>query len=63
MQPRDSRQKPCPDADGHERHICRLLERGETAEVDRLTATANFICKACGVYAESADCLCRPEPL
>jgi len=53
----------CPGPEAHQLHLCRLMELGRTAEIDRLTNEANFTCRNCGAYAAAAASLCNPEPL
>ncbi len=53
----------CPGPDEHQIHLCRLMELGKMAEVDRLTSEPNFSCRNCGAYASAAESLCNPEPL
>jgi len=53
----------CEGPRSHDDHLCRLMERGLAAEIDRLTQEANYTCRNCGAYATQAECLCNPEPL
>lgn len=60
----DKEPKPgCEGPPAHDRHLCRLMEMGLTAEIDRLTSEPNFTCKNCGAYAKAAETLCNPEAL
>ena len=53
----------CKDAECHREHMCSLMELGKMREVAELSRKPAFVCKNCGVRADSADSLCNPEPL
>lgn len=64
MKADETKAKPgCEGPKAHARHLCRLMELGMTAEIDRLTSEPNFTCKNCGAYAAAAETLCNPEAL
>ncbi|PLX77878.1 MAG: hypothetical protein C0614_09270 [Desulfuromonas sp.] len=53
----------CQNAQRHTVHFCKLLQRGEMEEIDRLSVQPTVRCVKCGAEADLASSVCQPMPL
>ena len=62
--PEGERVGDCKDPEHcKDRHLCKLVKRGELEKVRKLVTDAAFICTKCGRAARDKDNLCSPSPL
>jgi len=55
--------KECQNSQQHSVHLCKLLQKGEMAEIDRLSVKPTVRCAKCGAEADLASSVCQPIPL
>ena len=55
--------KDCQNSQRHSVHFCKLLQKGEMEEIDRLSTKPTVRCGKCGAEADLASSLCQPIPL
>lgn len=63
--------KPTPESNynvcllptGHQEHLCRLMDRGQTAEVRQRSDHPAFFCRNCKAVGNLREDLCNPAPI
>ena len=53
----------CEGPASHSDHLCNLMEKGMTVEVQRRSSHPAFVCGNCGAHANEAEDLCNPQPM
>jgi hypothetical protein len=53
----------CGKPEGHQDHLCLLMEKGLTEEVAQRTSRPAFTCGNCAAQANEREDLCRPVPI
>ena len=53
----------CRQPKAHDDHLCRLMERGQTAAVRAAAEGATHFCGNCQALAADPAVLCNPRPL
>lgn len=53
----------CEEPKGHRDHMCNLMERGQTAEIQERSTHPAYRCANCDALANDREDLCNPTSL